>query len=236
VRERQEQEQAEVAKLIERGTPVAKLKTGIDGGMNQVFAARVPGGNTGLSEGGEGQGLALAGFTPAPGTVPSTVNPPRDPSADEAAATPATTWTAPAPPAPSRVAAASTPSSSSASSSSSTQSGGFFADLVRKVGLGAASDTTAGTAAAAPAKPKMADAKRSEPPKPEAWTPKTAATKPVEVKQESKQAAAARPVLKPALSDATADPATPLAKDTLVAGAQPIVSSSSFESRFSAAK
>jgi hypothetical protein len=235
VRERQEQEQAEVAKLIERGTPVAKLKTGIDGGMNQVFAARVPGGNTGLSEGGEGQGLALAGFTPAPGTVPSTVNPPRDPSADEAAATPATTWTAPAPPAPSRV-AANTPSSSAASSSSGTQSGGFFADLVRKVGLGAASDTTASTAAATPAKPKVADAKRSEPPKAEVWAPKTAATKPVEVKQEPKQVAAARPAPKPALSDAAADAATPPAKDTLVAGAQPIVSSSSFESRFSAAK
>jgi len=232
VRERQEQEQAEVAKLIERGTPVAKMKTGVDGGMNQVFAARVPGGNTGLSEGGEGQGLALAGFTPAPGTIPSTVNPPRDPGADEAAA--ATAWTAPAPPAPSRV-AASTPSSSSASSSGSTQSGGFFADLVRKVGL-ASSDTTASTTTAAPAKPKMADAKRSEPPRTEAWTPKTAATKPVEVKQESKQVAAARPAPKPSLAEAPADPATPPAKDTLVAGAQPIVSSNSFESRFSAAK
>ena len=82
----------------------------------------------------------------------------------------------------------------------------------------------------------MADAKRSEPPRPEAWTPKTAATKPVEVKQESKQVAAARPALKPALSDAAADAAPPSAKDTLVAGAQPIVSSNSFESRFSAAK
>jgi hypothetical protein len=83
----------------------------------------------------------------------------------------------------------------------------------------------------------MADAKRSEPPRPEAWTPKTAATKPVEVKQESKQVAAAHPAaLKPSLSDAAADAATPSAKDTLVAGAQPIVSSSSFESRFSAAK
>jgi murein L,D-transpeptidase YafK len=237
VRERQQQEEAEVAKLIERGTPVAKLKTGIDGGMNQVFAARVPGGNTGLSEGGEGQGLALAGFTPAPGTVPSTVNPPHDPAADEAAATPATTWTAPAaPPAPSRIAAASTPSSSSASSSSK-QSGGFFADLVRKVGLGTASDTTASTAPAAPAKPKMADAKRSEPPRPEAWTPKAAATKPAEAKQEPKQVAAARPAaLKSSLSDASADAAPPPARDTLVAGAQPIVSSSSFESRFSAAK
>jgi murein L,D-transpeptidase YafK len=239
VRERQQQEEAEVAKLIERGTPVAKLKTGIDGGMNQVFAARVPGGNTGLSEGGEGQGLALAGFTPAPGTVPSTVNPPRDPGADEAAAALATTWTAPAPPAPSRV-AASTPSSSTASNSSSAPSGGFFADFARKVGLGAGSDTTASTASAAPAKPKMADAKRGEPPRPEAWTPKTAAaSKPVEVKQEpkqeTKQVAAARPAPKPQLSETPADPAPP-ARDTLVAGAQPIVSSSSFESRFSAAK
>jgi len=234
VRERQEQEQAEVAKLIERGTPVAKMKTGVDGGMNQVFAARVPGGNTGLSEGGEGQGLALAGFTPAPGTVPSTVNPPRDPGADEAAAASAPAWTAPAPPAPSRVAAASTSSSSAASGSGS--SGGFFADLARKVGIGAPADTTASTASAAPAKPKMADAKRSEPPRSEAWTPKTAVSKPVEVKQEPKQVATARPALKPSLSEAPADPAPPPAKDTLVAGAQPIVSSNSFESRFSAAK
>jgi murein L,D-transpeptidase YafK len=233
VRERQQQDETEVAKLIERGTPVAKLHTGIDGGMHQVFAARVPGGNTGLSEGGEGQGLALAGFTPAPGTVPSTVNPPHDPGADEAAATAATTWTAPAPPAPSRV-AASTPSSSSASSSS-TQSGGFFANLARKVGLGAGSDTTASTASAVTAKPKMADAKRSEPARPEAWTPKTAVSKPAEVKPEPKQVAAARPAPKPSVSEAPADPA-PTTRDTLVAGAQPIVSSNSFESRFSAAK
>src|SRR5580704_15720833 len=63
VREKQQQEQVETARLIERGTPVARINTGIDGGMNQVFAARVPGGSTGLSEGGEGQGLSLAAFS-----------------------------------------------------------------------------------------------------------------------------------------------------------------------------
>jgi hypothetical protein len=229
VRERQQQEDTEVAKLIERGTPVAKLHTGIDGGMHQVFAARVPGGNTGLSEGGEAQGLTLSNFAPAPGTIPSTVNPPREPGADDVAAAPA------APPAPSRVAVASAPSSST--SSSSAPSEGFFASLARKVGIGSSSDTTASTASAAPAKPKLADAKRSEPPRSEASTPKTAASKPVEVKQESKQVAAARPALKPSLSDTSAEAAPPPpAKDTLVAGAQPIVSSNSFESRFSAAK
>jgi murein L,D-transpeptidase YafK len=218
VRERQEQEQAEVAKLIERGTPVAKLKPGVDGGMNQVFAARVPGGNTGLSEGGEGQGLSMAAFSPMPGTIPSTVNPPHEPGADEAAAA------APAapPPAPTRVA-----------STASSPSDGFFASLARKVGLGGSADTTASTASPAPAKSKVVEAKRSEPPRPDVWSPKTAASKPVE----AKQVATAHPALKPSVSEApTADPAAAPPKDTLVAGAQPIVSSNSFESRFSAVK
>jgi hypothetical protein len=248
-RDRQQQDEAEVAKLIERGTPVAKLHTGIDGGMHQVFAARVPGGNTGLSVGGD---VPISPFTPAPGTIPGTVNPPREAAAEDvAAAAPNAAWTAPAPAAaPSRV-AASAPASdvSSSSQSSGPQSGGFFANLVRKVGIGAASDTTASTASAAsaPAKPKLAEVKRSEPPRPDVWTPKTAAakpveaksaeTKPVDMKPEPKQfATATRPALKPSLSDAPADPGAAPARDTLVAGAQPIVSSNSFESRFSAAK
>ena len=47
------------AKLIAKGTPVARLNTGIDGGMNKVFAARAAERLTGLSEGGDGQGLSL---------------------------------------------------------------------------------------------------------------------------------------------------------------------------------
>ena len=61
VRERQQQEAAETAKLIAKGTPVARLNTGIDGGMNKVFAAKLPDGNTGLSEGGDSQSLRDAG-------------------------------------------------------------------------------------------------------------------------------------------------------------------------------
>src|ERR1700682_3014761 len=79
VRTKQQEDQVETAKLISRGTPVARINTGIDGGMNRVFAAKLPDGNTGLSEGGEGQGLSLVALSRAPGTIPSTVNPPRGP-------------------------------------------------------------------------------------------------------------------------------------------------------------
>jgi hypothetical protein len=71
------------------------------------------------------------------------------------------------------------------------------------------------------------EARRNEPPpRPEASIPKGATPKAAETKQ-----AAAKPPLKPSLSD-TAPPA----KDGLVAGSQPIVQANSFESRFGAIK
>src|SRR3954470_13077081 len=79
VREKQQQDAGETAKLVSKGTPVARLNTGIDGGMNKVFAAKLPGAETGLSEGGEGQSLSLLALSRAPGTIPSHVNPPRNP-------------------------------------------------------------------------------------------------------------------------------------------------------------
>src|SRR5471032_2908493 len=93
VREKQQEEQAETAKLIARGTPVARINTGIDGGMNRIFASKLPDGNTGLSEPADGPSLS---FSRAPGTIPPTVNPPRGPvtSPDEplaASMAPATT-------------------------------------------------------------------------------------------------------------------------------------------------
>jgi hypothetical protein len=61
--------------------------------------------------------------------------------------------------------------------------------------------------------------------------PRTAAAAP---KPDTTKQAAARPSLKPALSD-TPPAATP-AKDGMVAGAQPIVSPNSFDNRFSGFK
>src|SRR5476649_791944 len=121
VREKQQEEQTETAKLISRGTPVARINTGIDGGMNRIFASKLPDGNTGLSEPGDGPGLSVA-LARAPGTIPSTVNPPRG-SPDEpfVATTPAA-----GPASSTRV----------ASAAPNPPSDGFFSSLARKVGLG----------------------------------------------------------------------------------------------------
>jgi murein L,D-transpeptidase YafK len=234
VREKQQADDAEFAKLVAKGTPVAQINTGIDGGMHRVFAARVPNGNTGLSEAGPGPSL-FAATEKAPGTIPDTVNPPRGPV------------TSPSEP---LTASLSTTSPSTATSSSSTrvaaaapaaqnaESEGFFSSLARKVGLGGASaDTTATTQQPAPARSKTADAK---PPHPDTSIPKASKES---SKSETKQAST-RPPLKPAVTDtavasaptaaAFAAPAAP--QTSLVAGAQPIVPANSFDSRFSAAK
>jgi murein L,D-transpeptidase YafK len=223
VREKQQQDETEIAKLVAKGTPVARINTGIDGGMNRVFAARLPDGNTGLSDGGGGQGLQLA-LSRAPGTIPPGVNPPRGPvsSPDEplvASMTPTT---------------ASAPATRVASAAPTTQSDGFFSSLARKVGLGGATADTTATATApapVPAKPKVVEAKRNDQPlRQDASIPKTATPK-----ADTKQAAA-RPPLKPSVTDTDTAAAPAPAANAMVAGAQPIVSANSFESRFSAAK
>jgi murein L,D-transpeptidase YafK len=215
VRDKQQADQAEVAKLVAAGTPVARINTGIDGGMNRIFASKLPDGSTGLSEGGDGQGLSL--MSRAPGTIPSHVNPPRGPVTSPEEPLAASLAPAPAP----------APSTRVATAAPNAQSDSFLGSLARKVGLGAA-DTTAATPPPAPAKPKITEAKRSEP-----SAAKTAAATP---KPDSKQAAF-RP--KPTLSDqpatVTAAPA-PAAKDSVIAGAPPIVSPNSFESRFGATR
>jgi hypothetical protein len=239
VREKQQQDQVETARLIAKGTPVARLNTGIDGGMHKVFAARVPEGNTGLSEGGDAPGLSLLALSRAPGTIPSTVNPPRDPGRPSDGllmGAPEQPKIAVAPAAPTRVANA------APAAAPATESEGFFSSLARKVGLGTA-DTT--TAQPVPAKPKVIEAKRSEPPaRPESSAPKAAAAapkpsdaKPADARAADTKQASARAPLKPALSESqpAAAPA-PAARDGLVAGSAPIVQSNSFDSRFSAAK
>jgi hypothetical protein len=120
------------------------------------------------------------------------------------------------------------------------QSDGFFSSLARKVGIGG-SDTTATTqpGPAAPAKPKVIEAKRSEPPK-----AAVAAAKPEANKPEAKQAVA-HPPQKPAPAASTSTSSTstsstlaaaPAANTGLVAGSAPIVPPNSFDSRFSATR
>jgi hypothetical protein len=228
VREKQATEIAETAKLIARGTPVAQMNTGIDGGMNKVFAARVPEGNTGLSEGGDSQGLSVLAMSRAPGTIPSTVNPPH------ATASPSNNLLQGAPEEP-KLAAAPAPTAGPtrvANAAPTAQNDGFFSSLARKVGIGGTADATATTAtttsAPPPAKPKLSEAKRTDAlPRPEASVPKPAAPK----------VAAVKPALKPSVSDAQAPAAAPApTAPGQAVGSAPIVSNNSFDSRFGAVK
>ncbi|MGH6780356.1 MAG: L,D-transpeptidase family protein [Bradyrhizobium sp.] len=223
VRAKEQQDHVAYARLVAEGTPVAKLDTGIDGGMNEVFAAHVLGASTGLSDGGKGQGLSLAALKPAPGTIPPWVNPPHAPGS-------------PGPNEPA-VAVAARAAAPAAQVASATPSGrrrprGVLARLTRKVGLrGATADTTA-TGAVPPsahAKPKVkvAEMKHHERPLHEVSTAKTAK------RAKTRLAAANRPPLKPSVSDT---PTPRPAENTLVAGAQPVMQASSFQSRFSAIK
>jgi hypothetical protein len=209
VREKQQADDAEFAKLVSKGTPVAQLNSGIDGGMHRVFAARVPNGNTGLSEAGPTPSM----FNPperAPGTIPlDHVNPPRG------------SVTSPDEP---LTASLSSSSSTRVAAAPSGESEGFFSSLARKFGGTTSADATAAVTPPppTPAKPKVADVKPSK-----------------SAKTETKQASA-KPPLKPAATETAAAPAAaPAAAQpgpSLVAGAQPIVSTNSFDSRFSATK
>ncbi|HMH73930.1 MAG TPA: hypothetical protein VK554_16740, partial [Bradyrhizobium sp.] len=223
VRDKQQADQAETAQLVAKGTPVARSNTGIDGGMNRVFASKLPDGSTGLSEGGDGQGLSLVALSRAPGTIPSHVNPPRGPvtSPEEPLAASMAPAQAPA------------PATRVASAVPNAQSDGFFSNLARKVGLGGA-DTTA-TAQPIPVKPKVIEAKRNPPPRPETPAPKADPKASTPAASETKQIAAARPPLKPSPSDTPAA-AAPAPKDGQVAGSQPILPPNSFDNRFSAFK
>jgi murein L,D-transpeptidase YafK len=210
VREKQRDDDAKVAELIAKGTPVAQRRPDIDGGMNEVFAAKIPDASTGLSD-SEGPGLQTAAFSRAPGTIPPTVNPPHATAAlvaaDESAAAPAT-----------RVASA-----------APAQSEGFFSSLAHKMGL-ASDDATATTRtpppAPAAAKPKAAAAKAAAPPR-LASAPANSTQKATD----TKVATAARPPLKPTVSDdAAAAPAEPTSN--LIVGSQPVVQANTFDSRW----
>jgi murein L,D-transpeptidase YafK len=220
VREKQHEEQGETNKLISRGTPVARMNTGIDGGMNKVFAAKLPDGNTGLSEGGDQQGLSLLAMSRAPGTIPSHVNPPKPKLTAEEEQVSSTS-------APATRVAAATP----AQQQPAQQSEGWFSSLARKVGIGG-SETTASapppaTAAAKPkaeSKPASSSIVRATAAAPKATEPKQAAAKP------------AAPALKPSVSEAPPPAAAAPAQPATIAGSQPPLSSNSFDSRFGAMK
>jgi len=220
VGEKQRQDEAKTAELIAKGTPVAQRRPDIDGGMNQVFAAKIPDASTGLSD-AEGPGLQTAAFTRAPGTIPPTVNPPHA----TASVTAADESTASA--SPTRVASA-----------APAQSEGFFSSLAHKIGL-TSDNAPAPTPAPAPvpAKPK-ATAKATAAAN---WSPKTLESKSPDSKASDSKVAAAKLPPKPATPDEAAEAAPASAPaaapiTNLIAGSQPVVSANTFDNRWQAVR
>jgi hypothetical protein len=181
---------------------VARLNTGIDGGMNHVFASKIPDASTGLSEVPEDKSLSVASFDRAPGTIPPTVNPPR-PSDNLLVAAPAESNASAA---KARVASA-----------SKDDIGGLLA------GSHKPGESTA-AARPAPSAPASTAARHEPAPRPQGAAPKAA---------ETKQAAASRPPLKPSV-DAETTSSAPVRPSGMISGGAPVVSSNSFDSRFSA--
>jgi murein L,D-transpeptidase YafK len=224
VAEKQRKDEFETAELITRGTPSVVARKGVDGGMHALFAAKTPNGSTGHSE---AKNYSFAAYSAVP-PVPPTVNPPASTDAPAAfAAAPNNSGgdyvspSAPASPAAASAAPRSEPAKQASASSpvrvaaapSSSNSEGFFSSLARKMGLGG-SDTTASTGST--------PAKQAAPkPKPAA----TAAAKPAvstSVKS-SEPKTETKPAAKP----------EPKERDTAMAGAQPVVPSNAFDSRWS---
>ncbi|KIZ33033.1 MULTISPECIES: murein L,D-transpeptidase family protein [Rhodopseudomonas] len=225
VKAKERSDDIKTAELISKGMPVARLQTGIDGGMNRVFAAKLPDASTGLSEGGDSQSLALAAMTRAPGTIPPTVNPPRiSAGVTGTVSEPAAAVESTAPKAYVASVESNNPSSSS----------NFFSSLASKVGIG--SHEAKPTAEAVPlpiprAKPKTAPRNYAVRGQDSAAPPRHQAQVPTPA-EPPRHTAAARPQLKPSLGSES----TAALSGSTMAGAAPVVSTNSFDSRFSAAR
>jgi murein L,D-transpeptidase YafK len=194
---KQRNDEAKTQELISKGTPMAARRPDVDGGMNRIFASKIPEGSTGLSE-PDLPGSQTVAHMRAPGTIPPHVNPPKAVVAEASFF--------------------SSPSDSTASSDTSSVNagGGFLNAIARKVGIGSGETSSTPRASDKPPAPAAVAAKPA--PKPVA--------KPAEPKV---QTAAARPAAKPAVADESGAGA---ARD-MMSGAAPVVSSNSFENRFS---
>lgn len=222
VAQKQRKDEFETAELISRGTPSVAARRGIDGGMHPLFAAKTPNGSTGLSE---NRNFSMAAYAAVP-AVPPTVNPPA--SADGVVtptmAAPASTGgdfmssAAPArnEPAPKPQAA---PANVRIATASPSESGGFFSNIAKRIGFGD-SDSTPTASARAPAAQPSRQARTNQP------AARQAAPKP----PAPVRAAESKPTPKPAAA-APAPSAQP--RGTALAGAQPVVPSNAFESRWS---
>jgi murein L,D-transpeptidase YafK len=222
VQDKQRQDELKTAQLISRGTPTARSRAGIDGGMHPVFASKLPEGEAAIDR--DVTDYAIASNQPAPGTVPSHATIPKAPetapsfsfasSSSNSEPTVAVTTTTPAAP---RAASA---------NASAGSSEGFLSKLSRSVGLrGSDPEPAAASAPKAVAAPVKQKAKSAEP------TRTTRSEPPRVIPLDRQQAQAHQP--KPATPAPAPVAAAAPAPQQSLAGAQPAVPANSFDSRWS---
>jgi murein L,D-transpeptidase YafK len=208
VSQKQQRDERDFASMAARDTPTAPIKTGADGGMNKLFLAKLRSQDK-FDEGGRIFSLASTARVPDMG---NNVNPPKGSLESD------TISAAPAPP-PARVASADggAPSSVAGNQGGPAASQNAIDRVSNWLGFGANEPAPPPATAAPVAKPKP-EAKAAPRPAAGARKPAVAPTPPAAVPA----SAAAQPA---------APPPTPPA---LIAGAQPVISSNSFETRWSA--
>jgi murein L,D-transpeptidase YafK len=212
VQDKQRQDELKTAQLISRGTPIARSRAGIDGGMHPVFASKLPEGEAAIDR--DVTDYAIASNQPAPGTVPAHATIPKAPE-------PAPSFSFTSSNSEPMVAVTSTTPGTASANASAGSSEGFFSKLSRSVGLRGSDPEPAKPVAAKPVTaPAKKKAKSAEP-------TRTAKSAPPRVIPLDRQQAQAQPQARPA-------PAAPApAAQPSLAGAQPAVQANSFDSRWS---
>lgn len=217
VADKSKQDEVDLAELVRKGTPVAPVRTGADGGMHPVFQAAL-GQPRGLFD-SDGN-MRNIFDTKVPGTVPENTNPPRavDPKTGVVPAAPASggyglasAGSKPAPAKPVQQQQAS-------AGPRAPESGNFFTRL-----FSSDDDKTSGTQAPTGSVSHTASAEKKPAQKPQTATAKPGAAEP---KPASPQYAAAKP-----LPPAT-DGAPKSGGDAGLLSNQPAAQTGSFDSRW----
>jgi hypothetical protein len=227
VAEKSKQDEIQVAELVRKGTPVAPIRTGADGGMHPVFQAAL-GHPRGLFD-SDGN-MRNIFDTKVPGTVPENTNPPRevDPKTGVVPGTPqtggyalASAGSKPAPPHP--------PQQQATAGPRANESGNFFTRL-----FSSDDEKTSGAQAPTGSVSRTASAeKKPAPPHAAAKPGQIATTKPAAApaqpgpKPASPQYASAKPL--PPATDGTPKPAN---GDAGLLSNQPTAPTGSFDSRW----
>lgn len=254
IQEKQRNDELKTAQLVTRGTPVARSRAGIDGGMHPVFASKLPDGDSAIDK--DVTDYTIAANTSAPGTVPghATLPLPKDkdgnPIVPAVASSSDSFSTVPVAAATTRTTVANANASATAKDtkdSGSSSGGGFFARLKESIGM-KGSETKQADASAAMDKPeaKPAPKAKAEPKNPGGKSSIEKSTDTTQTKATEAKSAPARVIAldkqnqtkgeggsvfpapvapTPAPTSASAQPA--------ISGSAPAVSGNSFDNRWS---